>query len=25
VRDHFDRARSAGHGDKDLSATYLSH
>ncbi len=25
VRDHYVRARDAGHGDKDLSATYLAH
>ncbi len=25
VRDHFVRAREAGHGDKDLAATYLAH
>jgi 3-hydroxyisobutyrate dehydrogenase len=25
VRDHYVRAREAGHGDKDLSATYLAH
>jgi 3-hydroxyisobutyrate dehydrogenase len=25
VRDHYVRARDAGHGDKDLSATYLEH
>jgi 3-hydroxyisobutyrate dehydrogenase len=25
VRDHYVRAREAGHGDKDLSATYLTH
>jgi len=25
VRDHYVRAREAGHGDKDVSATYLTH
>ncbi|MGZ4579030.1 MAG: NAD(P)-dependent oxidoreductase [Nocardioidaceae bacterium] len=25
VRDHFARALSAGHGDKDMAATYLEH
>jgi 3-hydroxyisobutyrate dehydrogenase len=25
VRDHYVRAREAGHGDKDLAATYLAH
>jgi 3-hydroxyisobutyrate dehydrogenase len=25
IREHFARAVDAGHGDKDMAATYLSH
>ena len=25
IREHFQRAVDAGHGDKDMSATYLEH
>jgi 3-hydroxyisobutyrate dehydrogenase len=25
IRAHFDRAVDAGHGDKDMAATYLAH